>query len=140
MYDISNISDERSIVDRSGDNNNHPTNDTRFFAADACPRHAWDMPTTLEQSSALYNIVCCDSSMEQDSYYKCSKIFNQCTKWKNTKLSQLDAAQACEQLGPGHRLCTQEELHNEVCCHKGCNADHKKVWTSDFQIGKCHIA
>jgi hypothetical protein len=71
---------------------------------------------------------------------ECSKISNQCHKWKKTKLTQLDAAQACEQLGPGHRLCTQEELHNEVCCNKGCNADHIKVWTSDFHTGKYHIA
>ena len=129
-----NISDGQSVVDGSGGGNNHPTNDAMFFAADACPKHAGDMPTTLEQASATYNVVCCDSSME------CSRIFNQCSDWKNTKLSQRDAAQACEQLGPGHRLCTQEELDTEVCCNKGCGADHIKVWTSDSHTGKYHIA
>ena len=43
------------------------------------------------------------------------------------------AKETCE--GQGMRLCTKDELLNEVCCKAGGNCDNHLVWTSTLEPG-----
>jgi hypothetical protein len=104
-----------------------------YFAADACPSIGKLKETTLETSSALFNVACCNSSLG------CRRSVDQCSEWKNEKLSYSAAAQACQELGPEYRLCTQDELLGDNCCNKGCGSNSIKVWTSGYQTGKKFI-
>jgi len=38
----------------------------------------------------------------------------------------------------GHRLCTEAEVNDDVCCSSGCNFDGHHVWVSDIPVFHPH--
>eukprot|EP00040_Diaphanoeca_grandis_P010687 m.54763 g.54763 ORF g.54763 m.54763 type:complete len:1161 (-) comp21970_c0_seq1:84-3566(-) len=63
--------------------------------------------------------ICGDSKVNPQTLSGCT----------GEKVSQAIAKQACEIIGA--RLCTTQELKNDVARDTGCALDRKRVWTSD---------
>ena len=111
---------------------NLDSDQSMYFAADACPSIGNLKETTFEPSSNTFQITCCDSSVTPS---RCTRHINSCSQWQQEKLSHSLAELACQELGSDYRLCTTNELLNDLCCNKGCGSNSVKVWTNDTRTG-----
>ena len=99
-----------------------------FWVDDGCPKQGRVVEGSYEAISFQAGVRCCsDDGLQCITPGKCPK----------DKMSKDDAALTCAglQAYAGYRLCTKEELSNNVCCLSGGNCDSYQVWTSTPKSG-----
>ena len=98
-----------------------------YYVDDGCKDDGGnEVVASLETNSFLAGVRCC---VKDSTGVSCITDLSCDTD----KMSYDDAVAHCK--GLGRRLCTKDELLDDICCETGGGCDTSAVWTSTYESG-----